>query len=186
MDESLKPMPNTIALFASSRRLGNTGQLMDDIAKELEIEVIDLAEKDISPFDYQHRNRNDDFEHLMEHVLQHDKILFASPIYWYAVSPPMKCFLDRISDYLDLPDLLEKGRLLRGKAGYVICTSVYDEPCVPFLDAFRMTFGYLGMNFGGHLNINCKTGYDSKLFQDHIQGFIEKVRLADPVRQREL
>ena len=47
--------PTTIALFASSRRNGNTGQLMDRIAGELEIEVVDLAGKSISPFDYEHK-----------------------------------------------------------------------------------------------------------------------------------
>jgi hypothetical protein len=31
----------------------------------------------------------------------------------------VKVFIDRISDYLDLPDLLEDGRQLRGKRGYV-------------------------------------------------------------------
>ena len=74
-------MNNTIALFASSRRKGNTGQLMDRIARELEIEVVDLAEKNISAYDYEHRNRDDDFEPLMEHVLGFEKIIFASPIY---------------------------------------------------------------------------------------------------------
>jgi hypothetical protein len=46
-------MHNTIALFASSRRNGNTGQLMDRIAAELEIAVVDLAEKNMSPYDSQ-------------------------------------------------------------------------------------------------------------------------------------
>ena len=36
-------MLSTIALFSSSRRGGNTGQLIDRIASELNIEVIDLA-----------------------------------------------------------------------------------------------------------------------------------------------
>jgi hypothetical protein len=71
----------------------------------------------------------------------------------------MKIFLDRISDYLDLPDLLEKGRKLRGKRAYVVCTSVYDEVSPAFMDAFRETFAYLGMDFDGFLHANCKNGY---------------------------
>ncbi len=39
-------MRSTIALFGSSRRNGNTGQLMDAIAGELQIEVVDLAWKE--------------------------------------------------------------------------------------------------------------------------------------------
>lgn len=123
-------MPNAIALFSSSRRNGNTGQLIDRIAKELNMEVVDLSLKDISAYDYGHRNRGDDFEPLLKRVLEFDQIVFATPVYWSAVSPAMKVFLDRISDFLDLPDLLEFGRRLRGKQAYVVCTSIYDEAAV--------------------------------------------------------
>jgi multimeric flavodoxin WrbA len=152
-------MPGAIALFSSSRRNGNTGQLMDCIAKELDIEVVDLATKNISAYDYEHRNRNDDFEPLMKRILGFDRIIFASPVYWYAVSPAMKVFLDRISDFLDLPDLLQDGRRLRGKSAYVVCTSIYDEAPASFMGAFLDTFNYLGMRFGGAAHANCRDGY---------------------------
>ena len=152
-------MRSTIALLSSSRRLGNTGRLLDHIALELNIEVVDLTSLRMTAFDYDHLNRNDDFEPLMKHVLAHDQIIFATPIYWYAVSPAMKVFLDRISDLLELPDLLSEGRRLRGKKAYVVCTSICDEPSVEFLGAFRETFNYLGMHFGGVVHVNCQDGY---------------------------
>jgi NAD(P)H-dependent FMN reductase len=153
-------MPRPIALFASSRRHGNTGQFMDRVAAQLGIGVTDLGTLSFSPYDYQHRNRGDDFEPLMMRVLEHDAIIFASPVYWYAVSPPMKAFLDRISDFLDLDDLLDHGRRLRGKTGYVLCTSIYEEPPKPFVGSFTDTFDYLGMQFGGIAHVNCRDGYD--------------------------
>jgi multimeric flavodoxin WrbA len=152
-------MPRTIALFGSSRRHGNTGQFLDRIAAEAGIEVVDLGTRNISPYDYEHRNRGDDFEPLMMRVLDHDAIVLASPVYWYAVSPPLKVFLDRISDLLDLDDLLEQGRRLRGKTGYVVCTSIYDEAPGPFVGCLAETFDYLGMDFGGIAHVNCKDGY---------------------------
>ena len=152
--------PRPIALFASSRRQGNTGQFMDRIAAALGIEAIDLGALRIAAYDYQHRNRGDDFEPLMRRVLEHDPIVFASPVYWYAVCPPMKAFLDRISDFLDLPDLLDQGRRLRGKTGYVVCTSIYDEAPQPFVGCFVDSFDYLGMKFGGIAHVNCRDGYD--------------------------
>ena len=82
-------IPTTIALFASGRRNGNTGRLMDRIAGELEIEVVDL---------------------------------------------------DRHSDLLEVPELLDHGRKLRDKKTYVVCTSVSEEPDAPFLEAFVDTF----------------------------------------------
>lgn len=81
-------MQPTIAIFGSSRRNGNTGKLIDEVSARLDIEVVDLADKDMSPFDYEHRNRSDDFELLIEHVLNHDQIIFASPVYWADVRLP--------------------------------------------------------------------------------------------------
>lgn len=164
-----------LALFASSRRHGNTGSLMDRVAGELGIEVVDLSEIDISPFDYEHRNRGDGFEPLMVRVLEFDKLIFASPIYWYAVASPMKVFLDRISDYLDLPDLLGEGRKLRGKTGYVLCTSVYDDPSTAFIDTFANTFHYLGMHYGGCLHTNCRNAYEAERHESDVKSFIRNI-----------
>lgn len=168
-------MHPTIALLGSSRRQGNTGRLLDAVAFSLGIEVVDLSEQHISPFDYEHKNRNDDFEPLMERVLKSNQIILASPVYWYAASPPMKIFLDRISDYLDLPDLLEEGRKLRGKRGYVVCTSVYDEVSPTFISAFRETFEYLGLKFSGFLHVNCANGFIEADHEREIGAFVQLV-----------
>ena len=169
-------MPSTIALFSSARRHGNTGQLMDRIAAELGIEVVALESLRMSPYDYDHRNRDDDFEPLMRRVLAHDRIIFAAPIYWYAVPPAMKIFLDRISDFLDLPDLLSEGRRLRGKTGYVVCTSVGDEPSAEFVGAFGATFAYLGMRDGGSLHVNCSEGYVPKRHDPMAVAFAKRMQ----------
>jgi multimeric flavodoxin WrbA len=171
-------MLSTIALLASSRRLGNTGQLMDRIALELNIEVVDLTKLHMSSYDYNHLNRDDDFEPLMRHVLAHDQIIFATPVYWYAVSPAMKVFLDRISDLLEIPELLSEGRRLRGKNAYVVCTSICDEPSAEFMGAFRETINYLGMQFGGLAHANCTGGYVPALHDAEAAAFAAIVRNA--------
>jgi multimeric flavodoxin WrbA len=173
-------MLSTIALFSSSRRLGNTGQLIDGIALELNIEVIDLAGQRMSSYDYDHRNRNDDFEPLMQRLLAHDQIIFATPIYWYAVTPAMKVFLDRLSDLLDIPELLAEGRRLRGKNAYVVCTSVGNEPSGAFMAAFLDTFSYLGMHFGGVAHINCEHGFSPAMHDSIAVEFAALVRQAAP------
>lgn len=168
-------MPSTITLFASSRRNGHTGQLVDLVANDLKIEVVDLSAMNISAYDYQHRNRDDDFEPLIERVLDFDQIIFASPVYWYAASPAMKVFLDRISDLLDIPELLEKGRRLRGKRAFVICTSIYDEVAPSFIAAFQETFRYLGMRYVGCLHANCQEGYMPANFESDTKAFTSLV-----------
>ena len=169
-------MSNSIALFASSRRNGNTGQLVDRIAAELDIEVVDLASTRMSSYDYEHRNRDDDFEPLMKRILGFDQVIFASPVYWYAVSPPMKVFLDRITDFMDLPDLLSDGRRLRGKTAYVVCTSIYDEAPKSFVGSLMETFAYLGMRFGGIAHANCSDGYIAAIHDLEAERFARLVR----------
>jgi multimeric flavodoxin WrbA len=175
-------MLSTIALLSSSRRLGNTGQLIDRIALELNIEIVDLVGRRMSSFDYDHLNRNDDFEPLMQRVLAHEQIIFETPIYWYAVSPAMKVFLDRISDLLELPDLLSEGRRLRGKIAYVVCTSICNEPSTAFMDAFLETFNYLGMHFGGVAHVNCQNGYLPAIHDSEAVAFAALVRRAAPLQ----
>jgi len=169
-------MPSTLALFASSRRRGNTGQLIDRIALELNIGVVDLSGLRLSPYDYEHRNRADDFEPLMQRVLAHEQIILASPIYWYAVSPAMKVFLDRLSDLLELPDLLAEGRKLRGKKAYVVCTSIDAEPAAQFVGALRETVEYLGMHYAGTLHVNCEGGYRPDVHDPAAVEFAARVR----------
>lgn len=152
-------MFDAIALFSSSRRNGNTGQFLDRIATEASIDIVDLATQRIAPYDYEHRNRGDDFEPLMHRVLEHERIILASPVYWYGVTPPLKAFLDRISDFLDLPDLLDHGRRLRGKTAFIVCTSVYEEVPKSFVASLADTFNYLGMRLGGVAHVNCRDGY---------------------------
>jgi multimeric flavodoxin WrbA len=171
-------MLSTIALFSSARRHGNTGQLIDRIALELKIEVVNLDTLRISSFDYEHRNRNDDFEPLMQRVLGHHQIIFCTPVYWYSVSPAMKVFLDRLSDFLEVPDLLAEGRRLRGKNAYVACTSISDEPSPAFMEAFRETFDYLGMRFGGVAHVNCRDGYLPAVHDPEAMKFAARVREA--------
>jgi len=90
----------------------------------------------------------------------------------------MKVLLDRISDFLELPDLLSEGRRLRGKNAYVVCTSISDEPSAAFVEAFRETFDYLGMHFGGIVHINCREGYLPAMHDSAAGAFATLVRDA--------
>lgn len=156
---------------------------MDHIAAELDIEIVDLGQLRMSPYDYEHRNRGDDFEPLMKRVLEFDHIIVASPVYWYSVSPPVKIFLDRVSDYLDIPELLEDGRRLRGKTGHIVCTSIYDSAPTSFLGALTSTFTYLGMHIGGMVHANCSEGYSRPIHESEVEAI---ARLISASRNAEL
>lgn len=168
-------MNNTIAVFGSSRRNGNTGKLIDIIAKQLNIEVVDLSLKCISPFDYEHKNLDDDFLPLMDYILTFENIIFVSPVYWFAMSAPMKTFIDRFSDFLSVEELKDKGRKLRGKSGYVVSTSISEEIDNSFINSFSDTFQYLGMEYGGFIHVNCEKGFDLTGCEDEITHFVKKL-----------
>ncbi len=169
-------MNNAIAVFASARRNGNTGKLIDWIAGELGIEVVDLSEKSISPYDYDHKNINDDFLPLMRKLHEYDKIIFATPVYWYGPSAQMKVFIDRTSDFLDVEELKEISRRLREKMAYIACTSTRNDADSSFLNSFKDTFGYLGIKYGGYVHANCDHGYVLENYRQDVDDFLCSVR----------
>ena len=172
-------MNETIAIFASARRDGNTGKLIDWIASELDIDIIDLGKKNISAFDYEHRNINDDFLPLLDELLKYKNILFVTPVYWYAASAQMKVFIDRTSDLLDVEELKSIGRRLRNKTAYVVCTSISSEADSSFLNSFKDMFEYLGIDYGGHIHADCENGYDPHKYTDEVKKFIQSVKCSD-------
>jgi len=166
----------TIVIFASARRNGNTGKITDWIANALAIEVIDLSAKNITAYDYDHKNLHDDFLPTMDYILQYDNIIFASPVYWYAMSAQMKVFIDRTTDLLDVETLKNQGRALRGKTAYIISTSISAQAGNSFIDSFTNTFNYLGMKFGGNIHVNFRNGYQAENYKDDMLNFIQKFK----------
>ena len=170
-----KRVTKTIALFASSRRDGNTGQLIDSIMQKAKMEFVDLTTRDITPYDYAHKNIGDDFLPLMDEILRHDKIIFVTPVYWYGPSAQMKVFIDRLSDLLDVEHLKDKGRALRAKTAFIACTSISADADDVFLGGFKNTFEYMGMNFGGYIHAQCQEDFAPAHHADQIGAFIAKI-----------
>lgn len=164
-----------IAVFASARRNGNTGKFVDWIANDLGMPIIDLSGKKITPYDYDHKNINDDFIPVVNQLLSYEKIVFATPVYWYGPSAQMKTFIDRTSDFLDVNELKGMGRQLRSKTAYIVCTSISDDADGAFIDSLKNTFEYLGMRYGGYVHANCEDGYNPADYRDDVNKFVRSV-----------
>jgi multimeric flavodoxin WrbA len=173
INKECKKVNRVVVIFSSSRRNGNTGKLLDTVSPFINADVIDLRNYNISHYDYEHRNINDDFLPLINSVINYEAIIFASPIYWYSVTPAMKTFIDRISDLLTVPKLLETGRKLRGKMAYVLCTSVSSEVSSTYISTFKQTFEYLGIRYGGYIHACCMNGYDADECEEDRLNFIQ-------------
>lgn len=147
----------TVIIVGSSRSTGNTAELAIAIASKLQASVIDLNQYQIAPFDYEFKNRDDDFLALMKQVLSFDRIILATPMYWYAPSAVMKTFMDRISDLLKVEKDL--GRQLRTKKAALLGTGCDAIPAACFEQIFQLTFDYLGMAYQGMLYASCENEF---------------------------
>jgi multimeric flavodoxin WrbA len=140
-----------VIIQGSSRAKGNTRRLVDFVNSELGFEVIDLAELNIGHFDYDFENRDDDYLPTMRTIIEkHNTIVFATPVYWYAMSGLMKDFFDRITDLLRTEK--ELGRRLRGmNMALISCSS--DSVCPALFEMpFVESANYLGMNYLGDVH----------------------------------
>ena len=127
-----------VIILGSARKNGNTTKIVDEIAKESGIDVIDLSDYNISHYDYESKNREDDFLPLIRRILEeYDTLIFATPIYWYNMSGIMKMFFDRFSDLIRIEK--ETGRKLRGKKIGVISNSHDNEIEESFYIPFKKT-----------------------------------------------
>lgn len=142
-------MKDIAIVFGSSRSNGNTFDAVKLATPKMGNPLIfDLANYQISDFDYDHKNKNDDFIRLMEQLITYKTIILATPVYWYTMSASMKRFVDRISDLLSTDK--DIGRLLRGKNLAVISSySIHPEGKDGFEPIFINTAKYLGMKYRG-------------------------------------
>ena len=164
----------TVIILGSSRSHGNTRKVVDRIISyNQDIDLIDLTKYHIKYFDYDYKNQNDDFQMLVEKMLVYDQIIFATPVYWFSMSAPLKTFFDRISDLLHLHK--EKGRKLRGKTMGMISSSsgnnLNDYFRAPFVESAK----YLGMNYIGDVHSWLVDDKISDEVDKNIKEFVSKI-----------
>jgi multimeric flavodoxin WrbA len=164
---------NKAIVFSSSRAQGDTSQIVQYLRNQSAATLFDLSQYSISFYDYDHRNRDDDFLPLMSKLIEFEHIVFATPMYWYAMSAQMKVFIDRLSDLLTIDKAL--GRKLKGKSCSLVSTG-YDLVAPSCLwQPFDLTAKYLHMQYKGMLYCSCPKGFD---IQDHklsIDKFISNI-----------
>lgn len=151
-----------LIILGSSRGDGNTRKVVDYLASKQNIDVINLQDYNISYFDYEHKNRGDDFIPLMQKIIaNYDTFIFATPIYWYSMSAIMKTFFDRISDLLKIEK--ELGRKLRTKSMAMISCSGDDDRHKGFEKPFELSAEYLGMQYLGDVHVWLEEGVEVSL-----------------------
>ena len=135
-----------LVILGSARPDGETRRALD-IALPHNENLVVLARKHVVGYDYAHANADDDFQPIIDAMLAHDRIVFATPVYWYAMSAPLKIFFDRLSDLTETAK--PKGRALAGKKIWVIASGTDEMLPEGFEVPFRRTTEYFAMDYRG-------------------------------------
>ncbi len=158
-----------IIILGSSRKNGQTRKAVDKLKSLSDFDVLDLNDYNISYYDYEHKNENDDYLNLIRNIISnYDILIFATPVYWYSMSGIMKVFFDRITDLLD--NEKESGRKLRNKSMAVLSSSIGDHLGDNFWIPFIETAKYLGMNYIGNIHT-----IENKLDTDELKKFVDLI-----------
>lgn len=138
-----------VVIVGSSRAKGDTFKVSSQLIEKAQWDLINLSDYKFGYYDYTNKNKKDDYLDLMnEIILKYDTLIFATPVYWYAMSGIMKVFFDRITDLLTVEKGL--GRKLRGKKMAVISSSTGDHLNENFWIPFVKTADYLGIKYLGN------------------------------------
>ena len=143
---------NKVAVIAGTSRYdGHTANILS-MLKESDVhnahKVFSLIDYDFDFYDYEQKNKNDDFLKLIREAVNFDVIIFLTPVYWYSMSAQMKVFFDRLSDLLTIEKPL--GRALKGKKTYLIAHGSSDaELPEGFEVPFSKTSAYFNMEYQG-------------------------------------
>jgi multimeric flavodoxin WrbA len=148
MQPEPSPGPRTLVIMGSARGDGNTRRAVDRLCRHLadRVTVVDLSALFIAPFSYA-GVAEDDFLPIVDRMLAHEQIVFATPVYWYAMSGLMKTFFDRITDLLLDPDKRGLARSLAGREAWLLATGTGEALPAGFHEPFAGTAAYLDMRW---------------------------------------
>jgi multimeric flavodoxin WrbA len=139
--------PNPLVILGSARGNGETFQAIHIAFPRGGVDIVDLLSLSISPYDYDGKNADDDFVSVVERMLKAEDIVFATPVYWYAMAAQMKIFFDRFSDLITRKKAM--GRALAGKRIWVLATGTDRELPQGFEIPFKSTATYFAMHYCG-------------------------------------
>ncbi|GGD12247.1 flavodoxin family protein [Pontibacillus salipaludis] len=143
-----------LTILGSSRRGGNTEYLVNEMMDGIQHTELFLGDYKLDPIiDERHSEKgftpsSDDYELVLEQLLSHDIIVFATPVYWFGMSAQMKIFFDRWSQYLR-DERFNMKDSLREKQAYVV-TAGGSNPhitALPLIQQFGHIFDFVGMNY---------------------------------------
>ncbi|WP_173918270.1 flavodoxin family protein [Halobacillus sp. Marseille-Q1614] len=150
---------NILVIHGSTRQNGNTEALAKLSVPENETTHIYLRDSQIQPIqDARHSKEgfqdvSDDFSGIFDQILEHEVLIFATPIYWYSMTCIMKTFIDRFSQSIREEKYKDFKDRMKSKYVYVIAVGG-DQPSVkglPLIQQFEYILQFFGTTLNGYI-----------------------------------
>ncbi|WP_424565535.1 flavodoxin family protein [Tepidibacillus fermentans] len=150
-----------LTIYGSSRKNGNSEALTKKVLQQLnpkDVDEIHLMDVHIEPIvDERHtehgfRPVDDDYEKLAIQIMNHQVLLFSTPLYWYGMSGRMKNLIDRFTQSLRSTEYDFKEKM-KGKKMYVIIVGGQSAPytALPLVQQFQLIAQFMEIEFSGYV-----------------------------------
>jgi len=135
-----------LVVLGSARKQSDTEKLLELLLSEVEYTLLDLLDYKLTPYNYKGNYPTDDaFAEVTAALLQHDVIIWATPVYWYAMSGLLKTCFDRFTSLVTINKA--QGWQLAGKLTFLVAVGADATLPEGFLIPFKNTAAYLNMSF---------------------------------------
>ncbi len=164
-----------LIILASARKNCETSDFINKIFVSVDHNIIDLLDFHIAPYNYSNNySEQDDFLKIVDEMICHKVIVFATPVYWYAMSGLMKTFFDRFTDIVTIKKHL--GRKLEKKAVFLIASGADEELPNGFETPFKSTSGYLNMTYEECIYHSTKFPKTEREIQESFNFFSNRIK----------
>ena len=135
-------MEKILFMNSSPNRDGNTYRIGEELLKDKEHDVLQMADYRISQ--YGQVFDDDEIKDVLKKIDECDVLVIGSPVYWYTVSGMLKTFIDRLY-------MLPEAEALRGKKLYLFAQgSAPNQDTVKSIEFLSNRLSYLmGMEVKG-------------------------------------
>jgi len=159
-----------LVILSSARKNGDTHQLVSNLFLGKDVALLDLLDYHVTPYSYKGEYpSHDQFLTILMDILKHDSIVFATPVYWYAMSGSLKNFFDRLTDLVTINKTI--GRQMKGKTIYLLAVGAENVLPSGFEVPFAQTSTYFDMEYKGCYY--CRT--DELLTMPDKESFLYKI-----------
>jgi len=152
---------NTVILFGSPRKEGNTIQIVNAFAQVLKekgvsVRMLYLNDMNIRPcqgcgvcLPKGVCRINDDMKDIRKYILESDIIVYATPVYWFNISGQLKLVIDRTFAFMDE----NYNSRIAGKKAVTImtCGTENVKECEHIITMFKMIFDLQKLEYAGNI-----------------------------------